>query len=94
MVKVIAAGPVWNLEVIPGKGTSVKAYSEEGKKAGVREECAYFARAIAATKAGKQVDGKEKRGEPRDAMWDVALIEAMLSSDGEKVDLQKLVAGK
>lgn len=93
-VMVIAAGPVWKLEVIPGKGTSVKAHSEEAKKLGVREECAYFARAIADTKAGKQLDQKEKRGEPRDAIWDVALIEAMLSSNTEKVDLQKLIAGK
>ena len=82
------------MEVIPGKNTGVKASKEEGKKIGVREECAYFARAIAALKSGGKVDPAEDRGDPRNMMWDVALIEALLTSDGNKVDLAKLIAGK
>ncbi|ORX38587.1 hypothetical protein BD324DRAFT_649946 [Kockovaella imperatae] len=84
----------WKLEVQPGKGTNVKPFTEEGKRVGVREECAYFARAIAALKDGQQVDEKESRGNPRHMLWDVALIEALLTSNGEKVDMQKLLSGK
>jgi hypothetical protein len=90
--KVGKASAGWRVEVIPGKGTDVQGRVEEGEKTGVRDEIALFGYAIAASKAGKPFD-ETKMGEPRNMLWDVALVEAMLTSNGEKVDLQKLVAG-
>lgn len=91
--KVGKASAGWRVEVIPGKGTDVEAFVEQSEKTGVRDECALFAHAILAAKEGKPV-AETKMGEPRNMMWDVALVEALLTSDGEKVDLQKLIAGQ
>ncbi|WWC67114.1 uncharacterized protein I206_101021 [Kwoniella pini CBS 10737] len=80
------------LEVVPAIGSQVKAVKETSRKKGVEVELAYFARAVQATKAGRPIDPKEDFGKPMNTVWDVAVIQAMLQSNGEKVDIKQLIA--
>ncbi|WWC57826.1 uncharacterized protein I303_100361 [Kwoniella dejecticola CBS 10117] len=79
------------LEVSPANGSRVKAVKETSAKKGVEVELAYFARAVQATKAGRAVDPAEDYGTPINTVWDVAVIQAMLQSNGNKVDIQQLI---
>lgn len=56
----------------------------EFKREGVKKEIEYF---VDAVNGGKG----EGVGDPREALRDVAFIEAGLNSKGEKIDLEKLV---
>ncbi|WVQ67595.1 uncharacterized protein L199_005798 [Kwoniella botswanensis] len=79
------------LELAPAAGTQVEAVKETSPKKGVEVELAYFARAVLATKAGRAIDPAEDYGKPIDTLWDVAVIQAMLQSNGNKVDIKQLI---
>ncbi|KAJ9091460.1 hypothetical protein QFC19_009104 [Naganishia cerealis] len=66
-------------------GAAASAQGQAFPSSGVEEEVAQFARAVL-----KQGD-KVNRAEPRAALWDLALLEGCLTSDGNLVDLTKLV---
>ena len=94
-VTVESKGGKWVVSVAGSKGSGVEDAVKEGKSEGVEVEVGMFARAVAAVKEGKGGDGGEKNhGEPRGAMWDLAVIEACLTSEGKSVDLERLIAGK
>jgi len=75
------------------EGSGVKDTEKESKGCGVEVEIKMFANAVAETKAGKE-PSEENYGEPRDTMWDLALIEACLSSEGKEVVLDQLMQGQ
>ncbi|KAJ9112066.1 hypothetical protein QFC22_006362 [Naganishia vaughanmartiniae] len=88
----LEGGKAWTVKVETEdeevKKSAGAAASSEGQafpSVGVEEEVAQFARA--ALKQGDEVN----RAEPRAALWDLALLEACLTSDGKLVDLTKLV---
>lgn len=72
--------------VVKAAGQAAKPEGEAFPSAGVEEEVAQFARAVLG-KGEKEIN----RAEPRGALWDLALLEACLTSDGKVVDLSKLV---
>lgn len=78
----------WTVRVTGAKDGEVKDEVLEGKGDGVALEIDMLSRAI---QGGKK---EENYGDPRSTLWDVALIEAMLTSDGKEVDLKKLMAGE
>lgn len=77
----------WTVE-ISTSDEAVKKLLPEGKKEfksnGVPGEVEQWAKAI----LGKDEE-KVNRGEPVDALWDLAFIESCLESDGKPVDLAK-----
>lgn len=87
---------VWTLQVIPGANTGVEALEETQKALGVETEVGTFARVVKARKdgggSGPAEDDDEKRGDPRGALWDLAVIQAMLNSNGQKKDINELLA--
>ncbi len=84
---------LWNVKIVGAEGSDVKEVEKESKASGVEVEIAVFARAVAERKEGKQAS-EENYGEPRDAMWDLALIQAFLTSDGKEVILDNLLNGQ
>lgn len=83
----------WVVKVVGAEGSQVKTQQYEGDSEGVKVEVGMYARAVAAAKDGKQPT-EENWAEPRGALWDLAVIEACLKSDGKEVDLDKLVGGQ
>ena len=83
----------WVVEVTGAKDSDVENASKEGAGCGVEVEVGMFGRAVGAVKEGKKVSEPDY-GTPRGALWDVAMIEACLTSDGKVVDLEKLIEGK
>jgi len=82
----------WTCAVYPGAGSSVQAQKQSGQGDGVEVEFGAFARAVDAAKGGKEVSEDEKElGSPRGALWDVAVVQALLTSNGEKVELEKIL---
>lgn len=90
---VVCAEGVVTVSVVPGKGwkwtvepskaalaEGVKESLEEGKSAGVEQEIDQFA---------KTLQGQEgvNRGTPRGSLWDLAFIEACLTSGGQPVNI-------
>lgn len=66
---------------------AVKSQEEESyPSCGVPEEVAQFGRACLGQ------SGESNKAEPKSALWDLALIEACLTSDGKPVDVAKLAA--
>ena len=82
-----------NCSIIPAKGSSVEARKKEGRQVGVETEVAMFARVVAARKAGKE-ETEENWAEPRGSLWDLALIQACLQSNGKTISIDQLVKGK
>ena len=83
---------LWTFAVHPGAGSKVEAKKESAQADGVEIEFGAFARAVEAAKGGKAVEEEEKElGSPRGALWDVAVIQALLTSNGDKVELSKLL---
>jgi hypothetical protein len=80
----------WELTVTPAEGSEVKGIKESGESVGVVEEIGMFCKAVVAVKEGTPVQEKDL-GEPRGALWDLGVIEAMLTSEGKLVDLDQLV---
>lgn len=81
----------WKVEIMPGAGSDIQAYSQESKGNGVQVELQEWAEAIAAHKAGKKSE-KRNDGDPKWALWDVAFIEALLTSEGNEVSIEDLIA--
>ena len=81
----------WTATVEPAKGSKVEAKKQSAKSTGIELECGYFVKAIEAVKAGREPTKEEDFGRPEGALWDVALIQALLHSNGEKVDVQGLI---
>jgi hypothetical protein len=79
----------WTLRVIPGAGTDVKAQEQSGSADGVENELKAFAASVAASKGGKA--GNDDAGYPTGPMWDVALIQALLTSNGKPVEVNSLL---
>lgn len=77
----------WSVE-ISTSNEEVKQLLPDGKKEfksnGVPAEVEQWAKAILGT-----ADEKINRGEPIDALWDLAFIESCLESDGKPVNLGK-----
>ncbi len=77
----------WTVEIISSDEEVKKIIPEGSRKypsQGVPEEVAQFAKAILG-----QSD-EVNRGEPKDALWDLAFIESCLNSGGKPVDLEKV----
>ncbi|WVF72741.1 hypothetical protein IAT40_007559 [Kwoniella sp. CBS 6097] len=87
----------WELEVIPaklqGEISRVEPIKKEGPTQGVEVEIDMFAKAISTLKQGKDIKELEESdyGKPRDALWDLAVLEGMLNSNGQEVSIDKLV---
>ena len=91
VVRLSMGGGNWTVEVL-SEDEKVKTYAGEAGQqggqvfpsCGVKEELRQFAQAILGT-------GQEpNRGQPRDALWDVAFIQAALTSNGKTVELNSL----
>jgi hypothetical protein len=80
-------GDTFVMRVIGAVGSGVTSRSWRSKVTGLVNEVDMFARA--ARGEGTQ---EEDYGKPQDALWDLALIEALLSSNGKEVVLIELVA--
>lgn len=89
-VELLNANGEWTCNVFGAKESGVKDESKSGKADGVPNECNFFARAVASRKAGQDINQEEDLGNPRGPMWDVSVIEAMLTSNGKEVDLEQL----
>ena len=81
----------WTVEVDPAKGSKVKKEKRSEPTSGIERHCGYFARAVQAVKSGNEVNNEEDLGRPETSLWDVAFIQALLTSNGEKVDIQGLI---
>ncbi|KAI9637349.1 uncharacterized protein MKK02DRAFT_36363 [Dioszegia hungarica] len=91
VVQVKGSSAGWVVEVLPGKGSKVERFSKESKGNGVEVELREWAEAIAAVKEGKKVEARDD-GEPRLALWDLAFVQALLTSEGKEVDIEALVS--
>ncbi len=83
----------WFVTVTGAKDSGVESGSKEGASEGVPIEVGMFGRAVAAAKEGKKAT-EEDYGTPRGSLWDVALLQACLTSNGKEVNLEALIAGK
>jgi predicted dehydrogenase len=77
------------LEVFPSGGSDVERVSESSVKLGVEVEIAWFANAIHAKRAGKEVNPEEDYGKPINMCWDVAFIQSLLESNGTKRSIRE-----
>ena len=77
-----------HLEIQPAVGSGLEALKETSVKKGVEVEIAWFANAVQAARSGQPCEPSEDHGRPENALWDVAFIEAMLQSNGRKVDVR------
>ena len=86
-------GGKWVVTTTGAKGSGVESETKEGPSEGVKVEVGMFGRAVAAAKQGQSAT-EEDFGTPRGALWDVAVIEACLTSDGKPLNVEELIAGK
>ncbi|WVR07447.1 hypothetical protein IAU60_004488 [Kwoniella sp. DSM 27419] len=82
----------WQLEVVPSTTSQAKPFTKTGPGEGVEVELRMFGQAIQAIKDGKDVG--EDYGTPRDALWDLTVMQALLTSKGEKVSVDSLLKGE
>lgn len=80
-----------SVRVTGAKDSGVKNELKEGKPSGVDVEIGAFGRAIEAVKAGQE-NPEENWGDVRGGLWDVALIEALLTSQGKEVVLEQAIS--
>lgn len=73
-------------DVVAAFEAATKEQGEAFPSSGVVEEVVQFATAVLG-----QGHGEANRAEPRGALWDLALLEGCLTSEGKVVDLTKLV---
>ena len=92
IVRLTGGGPKWTVEVISEDADVLAAAGQAGKQGGesfesvgVKEEVRQFAESA----LGKNKQDAVNRAEPRDALWDVAFIQAALTSEGKSVELGK-----
>lgn len=83
-VSIEMEGGEFQVNLIGAEGSSVKTRKIEGEGTGIKEEVEQFARA---TRGSEEVN----RGEPKDALWDLAVIQALLTSNGKEIDLKSLI---
>jgi predicted dehydrogenase len=81
------ANGTFTVKVTGAEGSGVKDEVKEGPSIGVKVEIDMFANAI---------EGKKEvnYAEPRAALWDLAVIQALLTSNGKEIILADLIAGK
>ena len=89
-ITVKRGGSGWEVSVSGAKGSDVEDQTFEGPSEGVKVEIAMFGRAVGEAKEGKSFS-EEDLGTPRGALWDLAVIEACLTSNGKPVELAPLV---
>lgn len=77
------------LEVLPSAGSDVERVSESSVKLGVEVEIAWFANAIQAKRADKEVNPEEDYGRPINMVWDIAFIQSLLQSNGSKRSIRE-----
>jgi predicted dehydrogenase len=87
-LRILATGASWSLTFSPTAASKVDAYTAEGPATGVEVELDDFGHAVGAARAGV-ADNRVNNAEPTSALWDLAFIEAALSSDGKVVEIQK-----
>lgn len=92
IVRLTGGGPKWTVEVISEDADVLAAAGQAGKQGGesfesvgVKEEVRQFAESA----LGRNKQDAVNRAEPRDALWDVAFIQAALTSEGKSVELGK-----
>jgi predicted dehydrogenase len=82
----------WVVTLTAARDSGIESGMWAEKWSGVDREVGMFARAVSAAKAGRE-NAEENFAEPRGALWDLAVIEACLTSNGNAVDIEKLIAG-
>lgn len=91
VVQVRGSSAGWTVDVLPAQGSKVEKFSKEGKGNGVEVELREWAEAIADVKSGKKGEGKRDDGAPKLALWDLAFVEALLTSEGKEIELNTLL---
>lgn len=91
LVVITGNAGVWTLEVRPAVGSGVERVKKTKKSDGVEVELKEWAEAIQDVKAGREIQRADS-GKPRTALWDLAFIEACLTSEGKEVDIDQLAA--
>ncbi|OWT39076.1 NAD-binding Rossmann fold oxidoreductase family protein [Cryptococcus neoformans Bt1] len=79
--------------LIPAEGSGLEKKTITTKQVGVEVEIEMFVNAVQAVKEGRE-NKEENFGEPRGALWDLSVLEAMLKSDGKEINLESLVKGE
>ena len=74
------------VNLIPTNESGVERVKIQEESTGIKEEVEQFARAT------RGCSGEVNRGSPEDALWDLAVIQALLTSDGRPIDLAGLIA--
>jgi hypothetical protein len=72
------------------EGSQVKSEVREARPSGVECEIGAFGRAIDAVKKGVENE-EENWGDVRGGLWDIAVIEALLTSQGKEVVLEDAI---
>jgi hypothetical protein len=80
-----------SIRVTGAEGSGVKSEVKEGKPSGVESEIGAFGRAVACVKEGKE-NQEENWGDVRGGLWDIAVIEALLTSQGKEVVLEESIS--
>ena len=89
VVSITNVNRLWTFKVTPSQGTDIKGVQERSQANGVEVELNAIAKAIEAAKAGQPVP--DDLGNPRGPLWDLAAIEALLTSNGRKIELAELI---
>lgn len=79
----------WQITLIPSKDSKLEKIEKRGKTEGVEVEIEQFGKAVLAKKQGKEY--QENFGEPRGALWDLAIVQALLESNGKPIDIAQLI---
>jgi predicted dehydrogenase len=90
VVEITNVNRVWTLRVIPAAGSDVKPREETSPADGVERELEAFVKTVRAVQQGTE-DEVQARGYPTGPLWDVAFIQALLSSGGSPVDIKQLL---
>lgn len=85
-VSIEMEGSKFIVNLVAADDSGIKSRKIEGESSGIKEEVEQFAR------AARGNTEEVNRGSPQDALWDLGVIQALLSSDGKPVDLERLVA--
>ncbi|ODN92763.1 NAD-binding Rossmann fold oxidoreductase [Cryptococcus wingfieldii CBS 7118] len=78
----------WVAKFVPAQGSGLEAKEKRSQMEGVEVEIGMFAKAVAAQKEGKE-SGEQNFGEPRGALWDLGMLEAMLNSNGAETKIEQ-----
>ena len=78
----------WIVKLVGAEKSGVENVEKEAQQEGVPVEIAMFGKAVSEAKAG-QKQSQENWAEPRNSLWDLAVIEAMLNSEGKEIQLER-----